>query len=173
MAYVGFPTRPTRTDFGPALKNRKPVRNPEYEVDAQLLGGMLFGQVAGMGMTAFLAFLIVKIQSTGTTAAVLDRWEAWNPDRKTAAAFAPPLVTRVSAGVVDISYASDLPDWDNVSRPVAFKGGLAAYLDDNTNIYVARVIPQTPNNSVVRVRGHQLVGAAQTALDGTFLVGLQ
>jgi len=171
--YFGFPVRPRRLDFGPKLKNRKPIRNPEYEVAAELLGGLAFGQLAGAGQTAFLAVLLVKIQSGAPTASIIDRSEAWNPDRKTTGGFAAPLVTRVSAGVLDISYASEVPDWDDVSRPLSFKGGFANYIDDNTNVLFARVIPTDPNTSAVRVRGWQITGSSQNVLDGTLLIGLQ
>lgn len=171
-SFVGFPLRVRRSDMGPKLLNRKPVRDPRYQVHADLLGGLLFGQVAGMNLTCLLAVLLVRIQSSAPTATILERHEAWNPEGFSTGDYADPLVTRASAGVLDISYATQVPDWDNQDRDLVFKGGFVNYIDDNTNLLTGRVIPTSPVSSVVRVRGWHVTGSSQNAADGTLLVGL-
>lgn len=169
----GFPRRPPRQEFGPEPKNRYPIRNPEKELDGETIGRLLFHQLAGSGLVVPLAWLTVLTSAGGGgTATLLARDEAWNPRYETTGVYAEPDVTRVSAGVFDIEYAANLPDWSGENQPVEFKGGIALYLDDTSTVMMARVIPESPNSSKVRVRGWVISGSSQTATDGTFLVGL-
>lgn len=168
----GFPTRPLRDAFGPTIQNRYPVRSPAYELDGEIIGNLMMAQIAGMGLTAVLAWLVVKIQSGSPTQTIISRDEAWNAEANTSGENSPPNVVRVSAGVLDITYPAQLPDWSGVDRPVAFKGGVAAYLDDNASPLFARVVPDQPYTSHVRVRGWLITGSSQTPTDGTLLIGL-
>jgi len=174
---IGFPLRPLRDAFGPQIQNRYPVRNPKYETDGETIGNMMFGQIVGSGLTAALVWLVIKTTATPSIT-LISRDEAWNIYANVAGEYAPPTVTRTSAGVIDITYPAQVPDFKGVPRALTFKGGGAFYLDDDaTHPLIARVIPDmsggTPAfSSHVKVRGWQLNGAAQNPLDGTFLIGL-
>jgi hypothetical protein len=174
---IGFPLRPLRDAFGPSLKNRYPVRNPAYETDGEVTGNLLFDQIAGMGLTAVIAWLVVKT-TTAPTCVLLSRQEAWNTLAQSTGAYAPPDVVRASAGVIDITYPAQVPDYKGVLRTLTFSGGVALYLDDSAAFpLVGRVIPDMSGglpafSSHVKVRGWQLNGAAQNPLDGVFLIGL-
>jgi hypothetical protein len=168
----GFPTRSLRDAFGPTIINRYPVRSPQYELDGAVIGNLMMAQLTGAGLTAVLAWLVVKIQSSGTTAAIISRDEAWNIEAEISGEFSPPNVVRASAGVLDITYPAQVPDYTDTPVPLTFKGGVAAYLDDNANPLLARVVPDQPYSSHVRVRGWLISGSSQTPTDGTLLIGL-
>lgn len=168
----GFPIRPLRAAFGPTIKNRYQVRNPEYELDGAVIGNLMFAQIVGSGLTAVLVWLVVKIQSSGTTAQLISRDESWNIDAQVSGDYSPPSVVRASAGVLDITYPAQVPDWTTVGKSLTFKGGVALYQDDNANPLIARVVPDAPNSSHVRVRGWLVSGSSQTPTDGTLLIGL-
>lgn len=169
----GFPRRAPRQEFGPEPQNRYPVRNPNFEMDAETIGRLLLSTVAGSGLMVALAMVdVVTAAASGGSATVLERHESWNPYYKTAAPFTAPAVTRVSAGVFDIEYPANLPDYSGSLQPVEFAGGVAAYLDNTSTVLMARVIPNAPRSSKVRVRGWLLSGSSQTATDGTFRVWL-
>ncbi len=174
---IGFPLRPLRDAFGPMIKNRYPVRNPEYELDGEILGNLLLAQVAGMGLVSLLAILVIKTTTT-PSATLLSRAEAWNPLAQTTGPYAAPNVVLASPGVIDITYPTQVPDFKGVLRAITFQGGVALFMDDDAaHPLIARVIPDMSGglpapSSHVKVRGWQLNGAAQNPLDGTFLIGL-
>lgn len=123
-------------------------------------------------MAVLAQLTVVTAAGGGGSATILERAEAWNPRFETTGLYVPPTVTRVSAGVFDIAYAANLPDWTGEVQPVEFTGGEASYLDNTSTVLMARVIPTSPKTSTVRVRGWLISGSSQTPTDGTFLVRL-
>lgn len=169
---IGFPLRPLRDAFGPLIKNRYPVRSPEYELDGALIGNLLMAQVVGAGLTAALLWMLVKIQSGAPHETLLWRDEAWNPTALSTGAYAPPGLVRASAGVVDITYPAQVPDWQGTLRNLTLSGGVAAYVDDNANPLFARVVPDAVPSSHVKVRAWLIGAGSVTPTDGTLLIGL-
>jgi hypothetical protein len=115
----GFPTRQTRDDFGPEPENRFPVRDPTKEMDGETTGRLMMTSLGALGQMLHRAAL----KFDGATATVVDRWEAWNPKRISGAPFAPPGITRHSAGVYTIAYAASYPDHTGVTQPLVWSGG--------------------------------------------------
>lgn len=99
----GFPNRPVRAEFGPDPVNRRPVRDPEQELDASV-GRLIMWQLSGLGLTAPRAW--VDINCLDPTPAVLDWAAAWDPRRELDA----PVVARTGAGVYTVAFEADYPD---------------------------------------------------------------
>jgi len=169
---AGFPVRPSRDDFGPEPRNRTPVRNAEYEMDGETTGRLLLHQIAGLGLLSSLAELVIATTSSPSIT-LLTRKEAWNTRAQVSGPYAPPTLARPSAGVITIAYPSQVPDWSGALQPLSFKGGAAFFLDDNANVYSARVIPSPVASSTVTVRGWVFSGGAFNPSDGTLLVLLR
>jgi hypothetical protein len=171
---MSYPRKTDRSDFGPEPKNRWPVRSPQYELDAETVGRLMFFQLAGLSMAAGCAQLVVRTTAAGGgSATLLSRYEGWNPRQVVTGFYTPPQVTRVSAGVFDIEYAASVPDFQDVLTALEFTGGEASYTDDTSTLLVARVVPTPVPSSKVRVRGWLVSGSSQTPTDGTFLVTLK
>jgi hypothetical protein len=114
----GFPTRPSRTSFGPVvLVNRFPVRRNDREIGADtfMLG---WWQLAGLGVVTDLAW--ASITWDGAAVAVAANGEAWNPG----GGYTPP-VERVAAGTYRLTYPATANDEAGVAVPVAFRGAKA------------------------------------------------
>lgn len=62
----GFPATPTRTAFGPEMKNKRTPRNPETDLNANQMN-LLFWQVAGAGRTVAQASLVYDGAAPGVT----------------------------------------------------------------------------------------------------------
>lgn len=116
----GFPIRPTRGSFGPKPQNRRPTRNPEREMDADL-GDLLFWQTAGNSIMVPLAWVLCEPDDGGDLA-VSAHAEAWNPNGGLAA----PDLEQVSAGVYDITYANQYPDKDGAMRALNLAWAIGA-----------------------------------------------
>lgn len=119
-----FPLRPSRSDIGPKWKNRRVVRNAEYEFAAEQLNGFAF-QIAGIGLTSPRARLLIDMSSS----TIHRRIEAWNPDGETAGAYAPPELTLDNTPSANeslkIEYPALVPDADGNQQELLFEGGIA------------------------------------------------
>lgn len=107
---TGFPTRPTRQDFGPQLKNARPIENPELQVGEETLNPALW-QLAGAGLMVPRAVLIAEW--TGSAMQILYQQEAWNPRNDQP----KPGLSRSSAGVYIYSFAATYLDEKGEERP--------------------------------------------------------
>jgi hypothetical protein len=138
-------------------------------LDAETVGRLMLDQIAGLGLTAFLAKLVVTITST-PSAVLVERLEAWNVYGATTGDYAPPVIARLSAGVFTITYPSEVVNTFGVSTPLVFRDGLASYRATGvTTPLHARVEPTNPASSIVTVRGWN---DSDVPTDGTFAVWL-
>jgi hypothetical protein len=116
---MSFPIRPSRSAFGPKPKNRRPVRDPSKDLDANI-ADLAFWQLAGLGVVGPVAWALCTV--TGTAIALTSHAEAWNPD----ATLAGPTPVRVSAGVYTVTYATQYPDKDGTLQTLNINAGIAA-----------------------------------------------
>ena len=120
----GFPNRASRADYGPEPVNAHPVVDPARELDGETVGRLMFHQLAGLGVTAVVAWLLTP--GTGATPAITARAEAWNPNAETGAPYTAPVVTRTGAGEYTIDYPATQPDNTGTLYALNFKAARAA-----------------------------------------------
>lgn len=105
----GFPIRTTRTAYGPAFRNAKRIRNPEFEMSAEA-ANLELHQVAGMNLLSPMA--AVEVSWDGAAMVIHSRDEAWNPDGLDEALYdldATP-ASRTGAGIYVVNYKAQYPD---------------------------------------------------------------
>lgn len=73
----GFPTRSSRTSFGPTYEEERPVTNPKRELSQGVVNQIMWN-VAGLSQVAPLAWFHCSV--SGTTVTVEDQSLAWDPD---------------------------------------------------------------------------------------------
>lgn len=165
----GFPTRPVRDAFGPEPVNAYPVRDPNKELDGETVGRLMLHQLSGVGQTVDLADLVF----VGATQVINYRSEAWNPKRQTIAPYAPPGISRTSAGLYVVTYASTYPDHKGDAQPTIFRGGTVTVLDDDASRWSWRVVPTSPFGPSVKVYTWKDIAGVWTATDCTLLLALK
>jgi len=112
---LGFPIRTSRSAFGPKPENTKPVRDPRKHLSADI-GALMMWQIAGSGLMVPTARMIFTV--TGTTLALLQHTEAFQPDGGTA-----PVTVRTGAGVYTFVYLANYPDEQGDDKPLVFSWG--------------------------------------------------
>lgn len=120
----GFPTRPTRDDFGPEPVNSRPVRDPSRELDGETIGRLMFHQLAGLGLGTARAWLLTQIDA-GPAVSIASRTETWNPKNLSASPYDWPVVIRSGVGVYLVEYNSTYPDQTGELQAVDPKAPLA------------------------------------------------
>lgn len=139
----GFPVRPALAQFGPALQNLAPVRNPTTELDA-VNWNLMRHQVAGLGL--MVPRILVKL-TVDDPAVLLARAEAWNPQGATTGDYADPTVAYVSTGRATIEYATPIPDQNGEDQPIVFSwafGWLSADPPTTVKLVQCEPIASTP-----------------------------
>lgn len=123
---MGFPTRSTRSAFGPRLEDRFPVVDPTKEIPASAFN-LAFWQLAGLSLVTPRAIVVAKGTPSGVERSASQ--EAWNPDGGIV-----PQLTRESAGVYTVTYPATAKDEQGNSVSIALLG-------------VAYVTPQTQSKA--------------------------
>lgn len=114
---ASFPTRPSRSAFGPAtLTNKYPVRDPSKEVGADKFALSYWTQAGAAGAIP-LAWVLCTFTGPSTIA-LTAHFEAWDPNRTGTA----PSVSRSGAGVYVVTYAASYPDENGTSIPTQLYG---------------------------------------------------
>lgn len=113
----GFPSRITRTSFGPILEDKWPVVDPKHDVGEQALN-LNFFQVAGMNTAAARGLLQVEADEDGATTGY--QGLAWDPNYQL-----PKVVwTRTGAGVYTMSFPeAQYPDAAGNPTTLTLLGG--------------------------------------------------
>lgn len=150
----GFPTRPSRSAFGPDPVNRTPVSDPERELGADV-GRLAFWQVSGIGMTAAKTLAVVEDDGT-----LLANGEAWDPRRL----LAGPTTDNPATGVYTLEYPATAPNEDGTSTTVALIGATAT-VQEATALFASCVVEADARTITVRVWN-----AAGAATNGKILV---
>lgn len=136
----GFPNRIARSSFGPTLKDKWPVVNPEHDVGAAPLN-LLFWQVAGMNAAAARGLIQVQVNEGTGAVDTLYQGFAWDPNGTL-----PKIAwTRSAAGV----YTYALPQ--------------AEYEDEQGNLVTVELLggqpmPQALYSGNVVLGQHELTG---------------
>lgn len=168
----GLPGRPTREDYGPAIKNSRPVRDPTTELDGETVGTLMMHQLTGMGLVSAKASLLCD-GSAGAAVSVVSRTEAWNTKNASGSPFDHPVVTRNATGEFFIDYNFSYPNEQGEQTPVDPKFGLViADLKEavaSTNLFLGRAhLSSTPPAQkfryVVRTYGWEIGVSADWAL---------
>lgn len=154
---AGFPTRSSRTAFGPKRANRRPVVNPLHEIGQEHYN-LAFAQIAGMNMVTPIAWALMAANG-----AILAHAEAWDPDRKTAG----PTSTRTGAGTYKLTYATSYPDQDGQDVTIGFYGANVSPQTSGSPSLIGNgaANPASPNEVLVRIATH-----ADVATDYSFMV---
>ena len=139
----GLPARPTRDDYGPEIKNTRPVRDPSRELDGETVGTLMMHQLAGLGMVSPRAWVLCD-GSAGASVQVVSRVEGWNTKNATGAPFDPPTVTRLAVGEFAVDYNFSYPDE---------KGDLVS-VDPKFGIVVANSGAAVPGTELFHGRAH-------------------
>lgn len=114
----GFPTRVSRSSFGPTLEDKWPVVNPKTDIGADSFN-LLFHQTAGMNAVTSRGLLYVSVE--GTTVTTVFQGVAWDPNSE----MAKITWTRSEAGI----YTWSLPqasyeDEEGNAITVSILGGM-------------------------------------------------
>ena len=111
-----FPLRPTRSTFGPAPVDRRPVKSPSRELGAEVMGSIR-DHLAGVSAVSPLAW--GTVDTTSGSAELVDAGEAWDPD-----ALFEPSIAAGGTGVYTIVYPSTVtaPNGEEVS--LRFRGAI-------------------------------------------------
>lgn len=111
----GFPTYPTRSDFGPELRDLYPPENPETDIGADQFN-LLFHQVAGLGLANPVRACLIAKYNTGTGVfEIYHQEEAWNPKRDQAR----PTLTRQAPGIYFWGFPSTVLDRHGNAVPLS------------------------------------------------------
>ncbi len=155
---TGWPLRPDRDSFGPTFRDASPVRDPERQLSA-LSYNLSCWQLAGMGLLAPRAKLVFTM---GVTPMILQRAEAWNPDRSTVGPYVDPSITRTGAGNYLVEYTSPVPDENGEDQELSFTDALAYIVNATATTLKhaqAAIIAATPKQ--VRVCAFSSAAAAE------------
>lgn len=112
----GYPTRPTRSAFGPVPVNRYPVRDPSREVDGPTVGDLMLWTIAGSGVVVPQAWAVVRVIA-GPDWELVASAETWDANGAVV-----PTILRTGVGTGTITYASTYPDKDAVDIATNFLG---------------------------------------------------
>ncbi len=139
----GLPGRPSRDDYGPDIKNRRPVRDASTELDGETVGTLMMHQLAGFGLVVPKAWVLCD-GSAGASVSIVSRVEGWNTKNNLSAPFDPPTVTRNSVGEFFVDY--------NFSYPNE-QGELVA-VDPKFGLVVANQLEAVPGTNLFHGRAH-------------------
>ncbi len=144
----GFPNRPDLATFGPDVVNTGIVKDPSRQLSAETFN-LLKYQVAGLGLTAFRAYLAFEAVASPP---LLARVEAWNPRGLTSDPFGDPTITRIGAGNYEIVYASPVTDQGGSDVALSLTHGVGMILDPSSVTFrLVMVSPLTGNAAGVKV----------------------
>lgn len=150
----GFPSRPTRTTFGPPLVNVRPVSQPDKELDAGIVD-LAWWQMAGASRTTALAVVIYN----GTTQARVFQGLAWDASNKQA----PIPAVKVGTGQYTFTFASSYPD--EKGQQISFTPRAAIAFVQGAAAQIQAVC--TINGQAVSV---EVANQANTHVDATFMM---
>lgn len=126
---MSFPDRVSRSAFGPTPTNRGAIVDPERQLSAEI-GDLLFWQVAGVGLTADVAWCVVDDAGAFVVGA-----EAWDPRQDQA----DPATVRTGPGVYQVQYDPTVPDKDGTMRTLALRAAVASPQTTSAFFAVAEV----------------------------------
>lgn len=132
---AGFPTRHSRSAFGPKRTNRRPVVNPLNEIGQEHYN-LAFWQLAGLNMTGAIAVAVINVDGTLEAHA-----EAWDPDRKTVG----PTGTKVGTGHYRLTYSTSYADQDGNDVTLGFFGAHATPQSVGSSPLIANAALAAPN----------------------------
>lgn len=112
----GFPNRPGRGNFGPTMRNARPVVDPSRELGANAIN-LAWWQLAGAGRVLPMALLILNTDGT-----LLHQALAFDPRAK----LDPIPTARSSAGVYTVTFASSYADEGGIQRSFIPRAAMAA-----------------------------------------------
>ena len=115
---MGFPSRPSRKQFGPERIDDGLVTDHERYVDAPTFN-LDHWQTAGLGAVSPRAWALFEY--TGSRMVLYASGEAWDPNGE-----AVPALGYTSTGVYTITYPATAPDEDANMVPIALVAGIAA-----------------------------------------------
>lgn len=116
---MGFPNRVSRTTFGPKLKNKWPIVNPEQDIgDSQF--NLLFHQTAGMNVVCSNGLLSVTVSQSGDVVTGYQGF-SWDPNGSM-----PKIAwTRLTNGIYTFAIpSSTYPDENGNQIPISIIGGM-------------------------------------------------
>jgi len=169
---AGFPTRPSRDDFGPEYKNTRPKRSADKELDASVFN-LHCHQVAGLGAVSCLCWIEGGIIA-GPDVARVAHAEAWNPKGLETGAYTPPALARTGVGVYTFAYASTYPDETGaaIATNLQYPWGLALGKTNDAAMVLVEMADAV--SGTIRVFDLDLDGTPQLALaDLPFWVGFR
>lgn len=114
-----FPLRPTRSTFGPAPVDRRPVKSPSRELGAEVMGSIR-DHLAGVSAVSPLAWGTVN--TTSGSPVLVAAGEAWDPD-----GLFEPTVTSSGAGVYRVTYPSTVTAANGEVVTLRFQGAVVSY----------------------------------------------
>lgn len=155
----GYPNRPSRTSFGPKLKNPKPVTNPETQADAGAFN-LDFWQISGAGLMVPRAWAV--LDATSGTMTMPANAEAWNPNKTQAA----PTPARSGVGLYTLAYAASYLDNNDSSIGLAIVAAMAFPL----NSISRRIAPSTVAGTTITINLRS--SPADALVDGAVMVFL-
>lgn len=157
---AGWPARPNRTAFGGTYVDSRPVRDKTKEVSAKI-GNLSFWQIAGMGVTAPLAWAIVN--SSGN---VVAHAEAWNPNGDQQA----PVFTSTGTGTGELEYASTYNDEEGNPIPTDLQGAVCTLQEAATGIPYSTAFIKAGSSNIIEVETGGSNAGAKDPQDLAFLV---
>ena len=116
---AGFPTRPSRTAFGPEMENENPVRNPARELDADKIN-LAWWQTAGAGLTSPKVHIRCTVNPGTTTVTNAYQALAFDPD----AAVSAISFVYEQAGRYSFAFASQYANEDGTLTNLALDSGI-------------------------------------------------
>jgi len=114
----GFPTRPSRTSFGPDYEDERPVQDSKREVGAGIFN-LGFWQLAGVGRVSPRVVLFCAV--AGSACTTVQQMLAFDPD----GLLGLLTWTYNGAGSYSIAFASQYPDELGNDINVSLLGGIA------------------------------------------------
>lgn len=124
---MGFPSRISRRAFGPTRRNRAPVRNHEFYLDAKYIN-LLMWQCAGMNVCS--PRTMVFVNADGTLGA---SGEAWDPD-----GLVLPTPAHPSTGVYTVTYPATVQNEEGTEVALDLFGCLAIPQGTSTTVVAAQ-----------------------------------
>jgi hypothetical protein len=175
---TGFPSRTGRSDFGPTMKNDRPIVRPDQEINASQVE-LLWWQLAGLGMVAPLATFFDDPYTVESLQPRI-RWGAfaWHQEILTDVIYAnlPSFLTRVANATGDITYTfaatalgrDDLPHTLTVRGAIAVPCGIQDGVEDTVPDNCRCEVTLTGN--AVRVRTRQAPGIGSALVQAPVIV---
>lgn len=155
---AGFPTRTSRTAYGPAFRNAgNGVTNPETHAGAFLIG-LLAWQTAGLSCAGSLAWALIAWDGAALTLTAAS--EAWDANSA-----ALPTVARSGAGVYTVTYAATYNDETGTAVVSNLRAAVVAPQGSACRIGVGSVA----SGRIITARTFDAAGSAADA-DGALVV---